>query len=87
MMKTSITVLILLFTALRAIAYVCEERSITEKFVQSDFVAHAKIVKAYENQEEEPFYKADNSIYELYKGEKLKSIYIWLYPRQDLEFL
>lgn len=58
------------------IAHTCDDPSITEKFIQSDFVAKAKIVRNYENEGSKELYKADIVISELFKGEKQTSIYV-----------
>lgn len=48
----------------------------TEKFSIADFVAEIKITKVYENDGEEELYKSDIQILNLYKGDRLNSIYI-----------
>ena len=71
--------LFILFLALYAgetFACTCMPRKFAEKYVQSDFVAVAKIIKVYQNEGEEELYKADILIRDLFKGENLKSIYI-----------
>lgn len=57
-------------------ACVCDQPSITEKYSQSDFVANIKIIKIYKNKGSKELYKVDIQIRDLYKGEKLKSIYV-----------
>lgn len=67
---------ILLLLAAQSFACVCIPPKFTEKFTQSDFVAEAKIIKVYANEGEEEIYRADILIKNLFKGEKLTSIYI-----------
>ncbi|WP_297336078.1 helix-turn-helix domain-containing protein [Algoriphagus sp.] len=67
--------------SLRAFACDCNPPDITEKFIRSDFVANVTILKIYPNKGNEAGYKADIQINELFKGENLKSIYI--YGRSD----
>ena len=55
--------------------------NLTQKYVQSDFVANITIIKIYPNKKNEHGYKADIKINELFKGEKLSSIYV--YGRSD----
>lgn len=57
-------------------ACTCDDPKITEKFIESDFVAKARIVKNYKNQGSKELYKADIVISELFKGNELKSIYV-----------
>ncbi len=59
----------------------CNPPKITEKYIQSDFVANVTIIKIYPNQKNEQGYRADIKINELYKGDQLKSIYV--YGRSD----
>ena len=64
------------FFSLGLLACTCDDPKITEKFIQSDFVAKARIVRNYENESSKELYKSDIIIKELFKGEKLKSIYV-----------
>lgn len=82
LMKKVFTIILILFS-IKSFACDCDSPEITKKFTESDFVAKAKIVKVYKNQDEEEIYKADILIDELFKGESLKSIYV--YGRSDGE--
>ncbi|MGM8362494.1 hypothetical protein ACSV4D_11315 [Flavobacterium sp. ARAG 55.4] len=53
----------------------------TEKYIESDFVAMVTITKIYPNEKNANSYRADIKINDLFKGEKLKSIYV--YGRSD----
>lgn len=79
-MKIVVQILIL-FISVGAFACDCDEPGIMEKYQQSDFIADITILKIYPNTETESGYRADMRINELYKGEKLSSIYI--YGRSD----
>lgn len=74
-MKKILQILILLFST-GIFACDCDDPNITEKFIESDFVAKAKIVKNYKNESSRELYKADIIINELFKGNELKSIYV-----------
>jgi hypothetical protein len=75
-MKKILLILIFLFSV-GIFACDCDEPSITEKYIQSDFVANVTILKIYPNQKGEKGYRADIKINELFKGEILKSIYVY----------
>lgn len=75
-MKNILQITIFLFS-IGVFACDCDEPKITEKFIESEFVANVTILKIYPNQKNEQGYKADIKINELYKGEQLKSIYIY----------
>ncbi len=79
-MKKILQITIFLFS-IGVFACDCDEPKITEKFIESEFVANVTILKIYPNQKNEQGYKADIKINELYKGEQLKSIYV--YGRSD----
>jgi len=79
-MRNILNITIFLFS-IGVFACDCDEPKITEKYVESEFVANVTILKIYPNQRNEKGYKADIRINELYKGERLKSIYI--YGRSD----
>ncbi|REG76905.1 hypothetical protein [Algoriphagus antarcticus] len=79
-MKKILQITIFLFS-IGVFACDCDEPKITEKFIESEFVANITILKIYPNQKNEQGYKADIKINELYKGEQLKSIYV--YGRSD----
>ncbi|MFK7749585.1 MAG: hypothetical protein AB8B65_14410 [Kordia sp.] len=64
------------FSTIIAVACNCDPLSITQKYIQSDFVAKVTIVKIYPNEKNRELYKADIKIHTLYKGKQLKSIYI-----------
>jgi len=68
--------LLFLVYAGNTLACSCLSPKFAEKYIQSDFVAVAKIIKVYQNEGEEEIYKADILIRDLFKGENLKSIYI-----------
>ena len=74
-MKKTVQIFIFLFS-IGIYACTCDAPKITEKFVQSDFVARAKIIKNYKNSGSEERYKADIKIIEQFKGEALNSIYV-----------
>ena len=74
-MKNILQIIIFLFS-IGIYACTCDSPKITEKFIESDFVAKARIVKNYKNESSSELYKADIIISELYKGSKLKSIYV-----------
>ena len=67
---------IILFSSIGAFACDCDEPGITEKYQHSDFIADVTILKIYPNTKNESGYKADIQVNELYKGEKLKTIYV-----------
>ena len=79
-MKKILQITIFLFS-IRVFACDCDPPKITEKYTQSDFVANVTIIKIYPNQKNEHGYRADIKINELYKGDRLKSIYV--YGRSD----
>ena len=54
----------------------CMIPSITEKYMRSDFVAKIRISKVYMNDGSEEVYKSDIEILELYKGNRINSIYV-----------
>ncbi|WP_299675800.1 hypothetical protein [uncultured Tenacibaculum sp.] len=74
-MKKILQITIFLFS-IGIFACTCEDPNVTEKFIESDFVAKARIVKNYKNESSKELYKADIVISELFKGNELKSIYI-----------
>ncbi|RPD99135.1 hypothetical protein EGM88_03860 [Aureibaculum marinum] len=79
-MKNILLITIFLFS-IGVFACDCDQPKITEKFIESEFVANVTILKIYPNKKNEQGYKADIKINELFKGERLKSIYI--YGRSD----
>ena len=79
-MKKILQITIFLFS-IGVFACDCDPPKITEKYTQSDFVANVTIIKIYPNQKNEHGYRADIKINELYKGDRLKSIYV--YGRSD----
>jgi hypothetical protein len=79
-MKNILQITIFLFS-IGVFACDCDEPKITEKFIESEFVANVTILKIYPNQKNEQGYKADIKINELFKGKRLKSIYV--YGRSD----
>ena len=68
--------IIIFFYSAGVLACTCDDPMITEKFIQSDFVAKAKIVRNYKNESSKELYKADIVISELFKGEKQTFIYV-----------
>ena len=82
-MKKILQLIIFLFS-IGISACDCDPPKITEKYIESDFVANVTIIKIYPNKKNEQGYKADIQINELFKGERLKSIYI--YGRSDNGF-
>ncbi|KAB8153467.1 hypothetical protein EZY14_009545 [Kordia sp. TARA_039_SRF] len=79
-MKTTLKIIFFLFS-IGAFACDCDSPNITEKYIQSDFVANVTILKIYPNKKNEQGYRADIKINELFKGKRLKSIYV--YGRSD----
>lgn len=82
-MKKILQISIFLFS-IGVFAYDCDPPKITEKYTQSDFVANVTIIKIYPNQKNEQGYRADIKINELFKGDRLKSVYV--YGRSDNGF-
>ncbi|MDT0685089.1 hypothetical protein [Autumnicola psychrophila] len=76
--------IILFLVSSRVLACDCDPPDITEKFVQSEFVADVTIIKIYPNEKNERGYKADIKINKLYKGEPIKSVHV--YGRSDHKF-
>jgi hypothetical protein len=74
-MKKNIQIILLLFSG-AVFACTCDPPKITEKYIESEFVAKAKIINNYKNESSKELYKADILISELFKGESLKSIYV-----------
>ncbi|EIJ39740.1 hypothetical protein JoomaDRAFT_2775 [Galbibacter orientalis DSM 19592] len=79
-MKKILQITIFLFS-IGVFACDCDPPKITEKYTQSDFVANVTIIKIYPNQKNKQSYRVDIKINELYKGDRLKSIYV--YGRSD----
>jgi len=74
-MKKILQIFIILISPF-AFACDCDEPSITEKYIQSDFVADVTITKIYKNKKDSQGYKADIKINHLYKGSIQKSIFV-----------
>ena len=74
-MKKILQIFIILISPF-AFACDCDEPSITEKYIQSEFVADVTIIKIYKNKKDSQGYKADIKINHLYKGSMQKSIYV-----------
>lgn len=74
-MKKIIQIILLLFSG-AVFACTCNPPKVTEKYIESEFVAKAKIIKNYKNESSKELYRADILISELFKGESLKSIYV-----------
>ena len=72
---------VLLLAAEDVLACDCSHRNLTDKYMQSDFVATIKITRVYQNAGEEEIYKADIQITELFKGDSPTSVYV--YGRSD----
>jgi len=68
---------LLCFLSFSSFGCVCDDRTMTDKYIKSDFVAIVTIIKIYPNEKNSNFYRADIKINELYKGENLKSIYVY----------
>lgn len=79
-MKSILQITIFLFS-IGVFACDCDEPKITEKYVESEFIVNVTIIKIYPNQKNEQGYRVDIKINELFKGERLKSIYV--YGRSD----
>jgi len=75
-MKKNLLSLLLSFLTFSSFACVCNPQTITEKYIQSDFVGIVTITKIYPNENNSDSYKADIKINEFFKGVKLKSIYV-----------
>ncbi len=73
--------IIIFFRFINCFGCDCDTPTMAEKYIQSDFVAIVNVTKIYPNKPNERGYKADIEINELFKGEQLKSIYI--YGRSD----
>ena len=73
----NLLLLFLLLSCNATLACRCSPRKFAEKYTQSDFVAIVKIVKVYENEGSEMFYKSDIIISALYKGNSTSSIYAY----------
>ncbi|WP_281233754.1 hypothetical protein [Flavobacterium gelatinilyticum] len=71
-----ISQIVLLLFSFPLFACICDDSAITEKYIESDFVAKIKIVKNYKNENSEELYKTEFIINELFKGENLKAIYV-----------
>ena len=74
-MKKILQITIFLFS-IGIFACTCDDPKVTEKFIESDFVAKARIVKNYKNESSRELYRANIVISELFKGNELKSIYV-----------
>lgn len=74
-MKKILQITIFLFS-IGIFACTCDDPKVTEKFIESDFVAKARILKNYKNESSRELYRADIVISELFKGNELKSIYV-----------
>lgn len=74
-MKNIFQVLIFLLS-IASFGCTCDPPAVTDKYIQSDFVARATIVKNFKNEGSEELYEAEIIISELFKGEALKSIYV-----------
>lgn len=59
------------------IACECTTPPVTERFVYSDFVGRVILQKNYPNEENDLYYKADIQFIDIYKGEEIKSIFIY----------
>ena len=79
-MKNILYIIIFLFS-IGALSCECNPITITEKYIESEFVANVTITKIYPNKINEKGYKADIKINDLFKGDRLKSIYV--YGRSD----
>ncbi|KQW99305.1 hypothetical protein [Flavobacterium sp. Root420] len=75
-MKKNLLSFLIFFLTFSSFACVCASQNITEKYIESDFVANITIIKIYPNDKNSYRYKADIKINELFKGVKLKSIYV-----------
>lgn len=74
-MKKILQITIFLFS-IGIFACTCDDPKITEKYIESDFVAKVRIVKNYKNDDSKELYKADIVISELFKGVGQSSIYV-----------
>ena len=75
-MRKNLYLILFCFLTVSSFACVCNPQTITEKYIKSDFVGIVTITKIYPNQKNSDSYKADIKINELFKGVKLKSIYV-----------
>ena len=73
---TKFLIIFISFLASPVLACDCSDIKFADKFTQSDFVAKARIIKVYPNKNDQEIYKVDILIIDLFKGEKLKSVYI-----------
>ncbi len=74
-MKNILQITIFLFS-IGVFACDCMQPNLTEKYSKSDLVARVKIVKNYLNENSDELYKTDIIINELFKGDKVNSIYV-----------
>lgn len=79
-MKTILQIITLIYS-IGSFACDCDEPKITEKYIQSDFVAKVTITKIYPNEKGSNSYRADIKIDELFKGETITHIFV--YGRSD----
>ncbi|SFJ23699.1 hypothetical protein [Olleya namhaensis] len=69
--------IIMLLLSVKSFACKCSTQNIENNYIQSDFVAKIKILKKYLNIENNDYYKVDIQILDLYKGNSVKSIFIY----------
>jgi hypothetical protein len=77
-MKNILLTFLLLFILRPSLfACSCTQTNLDRSFLYSDFVAKVEVLKKYENEENSEYYKVDIEILDLYKGKKVKSIFIY----------
>lgn len=59
------------------LACFCGKQYVSEKFIQSDFVAKIKVLKKYNNIGDSNYYRIDVTIENLYKGSKVNSLFVY----------
>lgn len=68
--------LVFLVTSLKGLACSCGFLTLSEKYIEADFVARIKLLKNYPNQGEKEIYKSDIEILELFKGKLTTSLWM-----------
>lgn len=63
----------------------CAIYQLPEKYIESGFVADITILKLYPNQKNKKGHKADIKINKLFKGKRMKSIYVYGLNDEDYE--
>lgn len=67
----------LIFQSVYSYSCSCNTTSFVDKYIHSDLVASITIIKNYPNEDNSYYYKSDVTVNKLYKGECIKSLYIY----------